>query len=136
MKNPIPPAGFILHETIMAVALSLALVVSIAQLLTMVAQQRRLGHQHAVAVREAGNLMEDLVSRRWSDTTAGELASVDLSPACSRSLPDAGLAVDVEDEGDDVRRISVRIEWGRASGRRARSVRLVGWKFRNKEDGA
>ncbi len=136
MKNPIPSAGFILHETIMAVALSLALVVSIAQLLTMVAQERRRGHQHAVAVREAGNLMEHLVSRRWSDTTAEQLASVALSQACSRCLPDAGLAVDVLDEGDDVRRIGVRIEWGGVSGRRARSVRLVGWKFRNEEDGA
>ena len=135
MKNSIRPAGFILHETIMALALTLALVVGIAQLLTMVAQQRRLARQYAAAVQEAGNLMEDLVSRPWDDTTAGRLASVELSQACSRCLPDAKLAVDVEDESDDTRRISVRIEWGSASGRRGEPVRLVGWKSRVQEEG-
>jgi hypothetical protein len=135
MKISLRPAGFILHEAMMAVALSLALIACIAQVLAMVARQRVLGHQHAVALREAGNLMEDLVSRRWSETAAGQPAPADLSEACSRSLPDAVLAVEVRDDGDDVRRISVRIEWGRGSGRAAKAVQLVGWKFRNEEQG-
>lgn len=128
------PAGFILHETMMAMALTLALVVGIAQLLTMVAQQRRLARKYAVASQEAGNLMEDLVSRPWAETTAERLASVSLSPACRRCLPEAKLAVDVAGEGDDARRISVRIAWRRASGRAGEPVRLVGWKFRDLEE--
>ena len=134
MKSPVPPAGFILHETIMAMALSLALVVGIAQLLTMVAQQRRLGRQYAVAVGEVGNLMEDLVSRRWADTTPERLADVRLSQACSRCLPEAKLQVDVADESDDVRRISIQIEWNSVPGHRGEPVRLVGWKSRVGED--
>ena len=134
MKSPIRPAGFVLHETIMAMALALALVVGVTQLLTMVAQQRRLARQHAVAVQEAGNLMEDLVSRSWAQTTAEQLASVGLSPQCSRCLPDAKLAVDVAEEDSGVKRISARIEWRRAPGRGGQPVRLVGWKFRDEED--
>ena len=78
--------------------------------------------------------MEDLVSRRWDDTTGEKLASVGLSEACSACLPDAELMLDVEDEGDDARRIGVRIEWRCASGRRGQPVRLVGWKYREQEN--
>ncbi len=133
MKRSKRPAGFILYEAIMAVALSLTLVVGIAQLLNMVAQQRRLARQYAVAVQEAGNLMEDVVSRSWDGTTAEQLASVTLSQACEACLPDAELTVDVADEGDDVRRIRVRIEWRCAAGRRE-PVGLVGWKHRHEEN--
>jgi uncharacterized membrane protein YccC len=134
MKSP-RTTGFILHEALMAVALAMALVVSIAQLLTMVSQQRRLARQYAVAVREAGNLMEDLVSRNWADTTAERLASVELSAACRRCLPDASLEVKVAPESDEVRRIGIRIEWLRAAEHRGPPVCLVGWKFRHQEDG-
>ncbi len=134
MKNSPQANGFVLHETIMAMALTGVLVVAIAQLLTMVVQQQRRSRQYAVAVREAGNLMEDLVSRSWADTTAEKLDSVDVSPACARCLPDASLAVEVVDEGQDVRRIGLQIQWLRPSGTRGDPVRLVGWKFRNEED--
>jgi len=118
----------------MAVALAFALVVGIAQLLTMVSQQRRLARQYSVAVREAGNLMEEMVSRSWADTTAERLASVDLSEACRRCLPDASVDVKMTPESDDARRISVQIKWLRAGGPRGRPVCLVGWKFRHEED--
>lgn len=126
-------AGFVLQESIMAMALSMALIVGVAELLTMVAQQRRLARQQAVAVQEVGNLMEELVSRRWDDTTAVGVASAELSPQCNRCLPNAELALDVVDESDDIRQITVQIDWSDASGGRGRSVRLVGWKFREKE---
>lgn len=125
--------GFVLQESIMAMALSMALIVGVAELLTMVAQQRRLASQQAVAVQEVGNLMEDLASRGWDETTAAAVASVELSAECDRCLGDAELALNVEDESDNVRRISLRIDWGDASGGRGRSVVLVGWKFREQE---
>lgn len=125
--------GFVLQESIMAMALSMALIAGVAELLTMVAQQRRLARQQAVAVQEVGNLMEDLASCGWDETTAAGVASVELSAECDRCLGDAELALDVEDESDNVRRISLRIDWGDASGGRGRSVVLVGWKFREQE---
>ena len=119
----------------MAVALSMALVVGVAQLLTTVARQRRLAKQHAVASLEAGNLIEHLVSRPWDDTTAQHAESATLSSECSRYLPQPRLTVYVTEESDDVRRISVEIDWESVPGRRGRPVRLVGWKFRNGRDG-
>ncbi len=133
MKHSIRSAGFVLHETIMAVTLSLALVVGIAQLLSMVAQQRRLARQYAVAVQEAGNLMEDVVSRPWDQAGPEQLASVTLSEACDSCLPDAELTMNVADESDGVRRIGIRIEFSSAAGRRE-PVRLVGWKHRREEN--
>lgn len=134
MKISLQPRGFILHESMMAVALSLALVVGIAQVLSTVARQRHQGRQYSVAVAEAGNLMEALVASPWAKTNAEQAASVDLSPACTRCLPDAELAVDVVDWEEDVRRISVRIAWRRLPGRGSEPVHLVGWKFRHDEE--
>lgn len=127
------PNGFILKEAIMALALSTTLVVGAAQLLVTVAHQRRSASQYAMAVREAGNLMEDLASRPWADTTAQRLSSVQLSEECRRCLSDAKLQVDVEEESHDARRIHLAIDWCRTSGSRGEPVRLVGWKFREQE---
>src|SRR3990172_7174253 len=132
--------GFVLHETIMALALAMAVVVGIAELLALVAQQRRAAGQYAVAVAEAGNLMEDLVSRPWLDTTAERLAQdpVEPSETLRRRLPEANVAVEVADEQSGVQRITVRIDWRRLhglheEGSRCEPVRLVGWKFRDEE---
>jgi type II secretory pathway pseudopilin PulG len=135
MKSTVRPAGFILHESLMAIAMAMALVVGIAQLITLVTQQRRLARQSSVAMREAGNLMEDLVSRNWTETTAEKLASVELSDSARRCLPDAAVKVSVVSEDDDVRRIGIEIGWARTSEHRGRPVCLVGWKFRPEEDG-
>jgi len=118
----------------MAVALSLALVVGIAELLNIVAAERRVARQYAAAVAEAGNLMEEIVSRPWDETSAEQVSSISLSPAASRRLPDAKLSVDSTEEEDGVRRIRVTIDWRTPSGGRHKPVRLVGWKFRQKED--
>jgi Tfp pilus assembly protein PilV len=136
MRGSNKQRGFILHEAIMAVAMSMLLVVGIAQLLSTVLQQRRLARQHAVATQEVGNLMEDVVSRDWAKTTQDDLASVALSEACRTCLPDAALSVDVADEDADVRRIRVKIEWQDVSGQATQNVCLVGWKHRSGEAGS
>ncbi len=135
MNNRSKKRAFILHEALMAVALAMALVVGIAQLLVVVAQQRRLARQHAVATREVGNLMENLASRSWDDTTTKGLRSVELSETAGTYLPDANLSVDVTDEEAEIKRITVEIQWQIAPERASESVRLVGWRFLAKEDG-
>ncbi len=127
--------GFLLHEAMMAVGLSMALVVGVTQLLVMVAQQRRLARQYTLATQEAGNVMEEVTSRPWIDTTSEGLASIGFSETCGTLLPEASLAVDVADEEAGVRRISVEIQWQPAPERARESVGLVGWKFLGKEDG-
>lgn len=128
--------GFLIHEAMMAVGLSMVLVVGIAQLLVMVAQQRRLARQYAVATQEAGNLMEEAVSRPWGDTTAEGLASIDFSETGSSYLPEASLSIDVVDEDAGTRRITIEIEWQSAAGRARDSLQLVGWKFLAEEGGS
>jgi Tfp pilus assembly protein PilV len=127
--------GFILQEVLIAILIALAAMVGVAQLLAMVAQQRRLVQQRTVAVQEAGNLMEDFASRPWAEITAEKLADVRLSDACQRCLPDATLHVEVNSEDADSQRISIRIDWPTAAGSRGEPVRLVGWRFRDEEAG-
>jgi hypothetical protein len=122
--------GAVLHEALMAIAVSVTVLAGVAQLLALVAQQRRLGEQRAVAVREASNLMEDFVSRAWDEITGEKLAQTKVSEVCRRCLPDPQLRVEVSPEPDDSRRISIQINWRTAAGRPGEPVRLVGWKFR------
>lgn len=119
----------------MAVALAMALLAGLAQLLGMVTQQRRLVRQEVVARTEAGNLMENLASRRWNEIGSEQVASLGLSEECQRSLPDGKLRIEVVSEDQDTKRISLRIDWLCASGRRSQPVRLVGWIYRNEEIG-
>ena len=135
MNNGSKKRGFVLHEALMAVAMAMALAVGIAQLLVIVAHQRRLARQYAVATREAGNLMEDLAARSWGDTATNALKSLELSEAAANYLPEANLSVDVTEEEADMKRITVEIEWQIAPERAEESVRLVGWKFLAKEEG-
>lgn len=118
----------------MAVGLAMALVAGVAQLLIIVAQQRHQARQYAVASREAGNLMESLMSRSWDDTTS-ESAPVELSEGIASQLPEGSVSVDVADEDQGVRRITLQIEWESGPERARESVRLVGWKFQAEEEG-
>ena len=126
--------GFILHEAMMAVGLAMALSVAAAQLLVLVAQQRRMARQYAAATREAGNLMENLLGRSWDDTTTEALASTQFSDEGRAQLPEASLSVDVADEDERVKRITLQIGWESGAGRAVESVRLVGWRFLAGED--
>lgn len=118
----------------MAVGLSMALVVIVAQLLVMAAHQRRLARQYAVATQEAGNLMEAAGARSWNATTSKILSTLTLSETCRGQLPEPRLTVDVAEEETDMRRITIRIEWQSGSERPRDCVRLVGWKYRTEED--
>ncbi len=123
--------GFALQESMMAVALALAGVAGMAQLLATVACERRTARQHAAAVQEAGNLMEDLASRRWNEISTEKLASAGLSEPCRRALPGATLRVEVSSEDQDGKRIHVCIGWRTASGEAAEE--LTAWKFHGQE---
>lgn len=118
----------------MAVGLALVLVVGTTQLLLMVSQQQRLAHQQVVADQATGNLMEQIASTPWEETTSEKLAAIALPETSVVQLPDANLSVDVVDEDPATRRITIAIEWQNTPGSTSESVRLVGWKFRAEED--
>lgn len=126
--------AFILHEAMMAVGIAMVLVVGVTQVLVMVTNQQRLARQYTIATREAGNLMEQVVTQSWEGTTSERLASVTLPETCNQHLPNASLSIEMVEEDTTTRRISIAIEWRSAPERAPDSVQLVGWKFRGQED--
>lgn len=134
MKRPKQKRGFLLYEAMMALALAMALSVGVAQVLSVVAQQRRLARQHAAAVQEAGNLMEQIAARQWEQAVPG-LSPASLSDAGRAWLPGAELKIEIADEDPGVRRIRIEITWHDPAGKPAAPVCLVGWKFRAEEEG-
>jgi hypothetical protein len=138
--RPRPPSarsrrGATLQEAIIAVTITIAVVTGITQLCAVAAVQRRTAEQRTLAAWEAGNLMEDLVSRPWSEMTPEKMAAVELSEACRRELPEAKVRVEAAPEGEagDVLRIQVQIDWKNAAGERGKPVRLVAWRYRDEE---
>jgi len=122
-------------EAIVGLVIAVAVLAAVAQLLALASQQRRVAAQRAVAVRESGNLMEDLMSRPWTDVTAEKLAAATLSETCQRSLPGGRLQVDVAAEGEPAaaKRIAIRIDWQNPAGQRGEPVRLTAWRYPDQE---
>ncbi|MGI6415395.1 MAG: hypothetical protein ACOX1P_06965 [Thermoguttaceae bacterium] len=134
MRSSKHKRGVLLYEAMMALALAMALSVGVAQILTVVANQRRLARQRAAAVLEAGNLMEQIAARPWEQAAPGQ-SPVSLSRVCRQWLPGAELKVEITGEEPDARRIRIEITWHDPSGQPAAPVCLAGWKFPAKEDG-
>jgi len=130
--------GATIQEALVAILIVAAVLVGVTQLLAMVASQRRSAQLRSLAAREAGNLMEDLMTRPWSDLTPDTLAKVQLSEPCLQRLPDAELQIEVsaEDDTDQVRRVDIRIDWANAADQRCDPVRLVAWRFHDEEAGS
>jgi len=129
--------GTLLFEVTVAIALAVAVIAAVTQILLLAAGQRRHTEQRTAAVWEVGNLMEDFLTRPWPDLTAEKLTATELSATCRRTLPDARLQVQVaaEGESDTCRRISIQLDWPNAAGQRVVPVRLVGWRYRLPENG-
>jgi hypothetical protein len=132
-----PPSrrGFIIQEASVALILALALFAGLAQLMVMLAHQRRGTEQRLLAIHEVANVMEDVMSRPWAELTAETVGPVDLTTAVAAELQDANLEVQIrdDDESDGRRLIAVQLDWLQPNGTPARSVRLVAWKFRDLE---
>ncbi len=127
--------GATIGEAAIAIGLSAVVLGGVAQLVAVASNQQRISERRRAAVREVGNLMEDLMSRVWTDVTPENMSAVEPSKWCRQTLPDARLSVDVnsESEEDEGKRISIQIDWQNASGARGEPVRLVAWRYRYEE---
>ena len=130
--------GATIQEALVAILIVAAVLLGVAQLLAMVASQQRNAQQRSLAAREAGNLMEDLMTRPWGDLTPDSLAEIQLSDPCRQRLPDAELKIEVgaEDDTNQIRRIDIRIDWANAADQRCDPIRLVAWRFHDEEAGS
>jgi Tfp pilus assembly protein PilV len=129
------PAGVAVVEAIVALVIALAVLATVGQLLALAAGQRRAAAERAAAVREAGNLMEEVMARPWAQITPDNLAELSLSESCRQRLPGAQLQWEttIEDEPAGAKRISVRIDWQDRAGQRGEPVRLVAWRYPDEE---
>ena len=110
-------------------------IAGVAQLVAINARQWIAAQQRATAVREAGNLMEEVFSRPWSDLSANTTLTLGLPDASGSVLPDArvNVAVQPEEATADALRIQIEIDWRNAAGQRSAPVRLCAWRYRSQE---
>lgn len=129
------PDGMAVVEAIVAMVIALAVLATVGQLLALAAGQRRAALQRAAAVREAGNLMEQVMARPWAEITPDKLAQLPLPESCRQSLPGVRLQLEATAEGEpaDAKRISIRIDWQDRAGQRVVPVRLVAWRYPDEE---
>lgn len=122
-------SGSMLIEATMAVMLLGLALIGIAQLLVTVGQQQRTLEYKRLATLEAGNLLERIMARPWSEIAANNLDDVTLSPELKSRLPGARLMLEVTqlDETPAARQVQVQIEWSNIAGQ-LEQVELVAWK--------
>jgi len=126
--------GTITHEATMAIVMATAVIVGAVQILAVVSHQRRDIDRRSMAVREAGNLLEEIAARPWDELTEEQLAALTLSGECRAVLrePRLRIAVDPEPEGAG-KHISVEIDWLTGQDQRALPLRLAAWRYPTRE---
>ena len=125
--------GALVHEATLAIALTGIILVGMSQLLSLAMQQRRSAHQRFIARHEVASLMEEVMSRPWSEMTTTELASLRTSEPCRERVPDAQLDIQVVPEDDATRRVHIEITWPTLHSMHRQRLALVGWRYRPQE---
>ncbi len=133
--------GFTITETLVAgIILATAFTVAM-QMLIAASTQRKALDVRQIALIEAGNVMERLVTEPWSKLDATELGKWKLGPQAALALPDAKLEIQIEPTtgkpGSEetgakepaAKRLTVIVSYGGADERPAREVRLVAWRY-------
>ena len=123
--------GLTLSELVIAAAIAVTAMVGIAQLMYQVTRQYRITSCRNLVSQEAANIMENLMSRPWSDIAAEEPPVIELSPACLQAVPEAQLelAIAAEKEQEDVRRITLQIHWQTQNTTPTAPIQLVAWRY-------
>ncbi len=126
--------GTITQEAILAIVMATAVIVGTAQTLAILAHQRREVDQRSVAMREAGNLSEEIAATSWRDLTEENLSTFELSDECQQVLRDPLLIIKVVPESDGAgKHILVEIDWLTGQQERSLPMRLALWRYPNEE---
>ena len=123
-------------EMVISLAIAVTAIACISQLMALTASQNRRLEHNTIAVREAGNIMEDLMSRPWSELKPDNPSAAQLSKSCDEALPDAHLGIAITDDKtlSGIRQITIQIDWVTAGSQRGTPVRLVAWRAQNHEE--
>jgi len=131
-----PRRGYLLIDALAAIALLAAGALLLANLLSAIALQKRELEQRTAATQLAANLLEQELTKPWSDVKSEP--QIKLGEDLARLLPngEAAIAVDATPAEKDVpegKQVVVSVTWGKKNAVSARSVRLAGWKFARQE---
>jgi len=126
--------GMTLLELAVAGALLGTLLVVCLQLLAATAAQRRAADQRQLAVLEVENAMERLAARPWAELTP-QAAAPQLSPSVRNRLPGAEWKIEVTPSPAEplAKRIAVSLRWQDHAGQFVNPVRIVTWRWKEKE---
>ena len=118
-------------ENVVALVVLLVAMATLAQLLSLAAQQRRLSEQRRLALEEVANQAERLALIRWDDTTPEKLVSWEPSEQLLTVIPQPICRASVTDEPGELaaRRIRLTVTWSDAVGRMIGPVELTIWAF-------
>jgi hypothetical protein len=94
--------------------------------------QRRQVYAQLTATQEAANLLEQVEALEWNELTAASAAKLQLSAQARQTLPDARLAVRVDEPSGAprARRVTASVCWRPQLGEPEREVRLVAWRYK------
>jgi len=122
--------GSMFVETAIGIALAIIVMIAVAQLVAVIAKQRRAVDQTRVATQEVSNLMERVIVLPWDELTTEAIAERDHSPASVTGLEDPQLSITVAELDDALptKQIEIALSWRDNANRRVEPVRLVAWK--------
>lgn len=128
--------GFTLMETLVAgVILAATLTVCLQMLVTFAARNRAIRIRQT-AIQEAANAMERLAASSWDDLTPGRVKNMRLGEEARQVLPGGKLEIDITpaSEGPEAKRITAIVSWTSPHDPSTRSVRLLAWKYRTRDN--
>lgn len=122
--------GSLLVETAIGVALAAVVMIAVAQLVAVVAKQRREVAQTNLAAQEVANVMERVMVLPWDQLTteAAERFVATLPPAAALDDPQLSITVSDSDDPLPTKQIEVALSWRDLARRRVEPVRVAAWK--------
>ncbi len=124
--------GSMFVETAIGIALAAVVMIAVAQLVALVAKQRREVAQARIATQEAANVMEHAMVLPWEALTTDAASQLELSDELASQLdaPQLSITVTPVDDVIPVKKIEVTLSWQDQANRRVEPIRLVAWRHR------
>jgi len=130
-RSPARRRGIALVESVVALVVLMVAMATLAQLLSLWAQQRRGSEQRRLALQELANRAEAIAMMPWNDVTAEKLASWQPADQLLAAIPKAAGRAAVSDEPGDLpaRRVRLSVSWTDAVGQEVTPIELTVWRF-------
>lgn len=123
--------GATLIEVTVALVVLAAALLALAQMVTLVARQRRLTEARRIALQEVANQAERVAVMAWDEAAPDKLTAWEPSPELIAAIPLSACSVRVTDEPGPpaARRVRLEVSWNDAAGQPVTPAGLTLWKF-------